>query len=169
MKNQAVTTQDFLNIAEDLRPLARDIARNLVPWSSVITKHGLSSEEFNTLLDSRVFIDVLNHERAIWESPESTPERIKLKGQHAVEEGMLDMAGLVSDPETNPTIRVKAFAELIRLAGTDNVAAGRASRDDRENKERFSISIHVGGESAPVCISGSMEEQEGEIFEAQAE
>ena len=170
MKNQALIDAQMVEDAiERLRPLAKDLAADLVPWKTMINKHRVTEQEFSDLLDNDIFLELLDEERATWDSPEHTAERIRLKSQFAVEQQMLDVTNIVSDTDINPAIRLKAYAELIRLAGTDHVAAQRNAQGRSGEQERFSISIHLGEGRDPVCVSGSSSHEETPILDAEVE
>lgn len=147
-------------LKEDVRPLAKDIAKELVPWKVTVAKHGITETEFNDLLDTPLFQEVLTEECAKWKSPENTATRVQAKSQFSVEDGLLSISKIVGDPKVNPVVRVKAFSEMIKVAGTDNVATNRAQGGGGSRMDAFSISINLGGNKGPVRVSGSIESDE---------
>lgn len=152
-------------LKDEFRPLAKDLAKELVPWETTIDKHGLTTEQFSELLDAELFQELLTEERAKWKSPENTAARVMAKSQLNVEDGLLSIASIVSNPKVNPVVRVKAFSEMIKVAGTDNVAASRA-QGGTGRADAFSISINLGGNREPMRVSGSVEsEEDGEVQE----
>ena len=133
-------------LLEELRGLARDVAEELVPWQNVIAAHGVEEMDFVTLLNEPAFRELMLQEKAKWLSPENTGERVRKKSLYCVEDGLLALAGMVNDVDIHPSMRIKAYAELVRVGGADNVVAQRAKQaGGTEGRESFAISIHIGG------------------------
>lgn len=150
-------------LREELRPLAKDVVADLVDWQLIIGKYDMNAVEFSELLDLPIFQSLLTEEKAKWEAPENTARRIQMKGLMSVESSLLDISSIVGNPKLNPVVRVKAFSEMIKIAGTDNVAAAKA-QGGGSGKESFSVSIHLGGGQEPLCISGSTEDAQDAEF-----
>ena len=155
-------------LVEEMQDLAQDVAKELVPVKQILESRGLTEEEYSRIKAIPEYKDILQEEKAKWLSPENTNERIKAKGRYVVEDGMLSMSAIMKDPNVNPMVRIKAYSEIIRVAGADNAAVAKsaaAGGGGGDAREGISISINIGGQREQ--ISGFVPERaSGETIDA---
>lgn len=97
--------------------LARDILMQIDDPAGLAAAYGLDAAQWNALMAAPAFVDVLRRTKDDLMGAEGTMERIRRKAALVVEDTMLDMAEIVSDPKSTASARVSAFSEIRELAG----------------------------------------------------
>lgn len=147
-------TPDYLQLTASL---ATELAQQLSPPSEVFARAGLSQDDALKLLNSPEFQAMLKAAKAEWNAVGSTPERIKLKAQMALEELMLPQFRMAMDPKTPATARNDAFKSFERLA-----EAGKSSDvGGGGGGPKFVLNINLGEamQLTGTTIEGTAEEK----------
>lgn len=129
-------TPDYLQMTASL---ATEIAQQLSPPSEIFARAGLSKEDALKLLNQPEFQAMVKAAKSEWNAVGSTPERIKLKAQMALEELMLPQFRMAMDPKTPATARNDAFKSFERLA-----EAGKSGDGDAATGPKFVLNINLG-------------------------
>tara|TARA_R110000772_G_scaffold235182_3_gene346797 strand:+ start:13406 stop:13945 length:540 start_codon:yes stop_codon:yes gene_type:complete len=127
--------------------LAVDLASDIWPEAVVLQNHGLDPMAGATLLQSPWFKKMLDQARSDWGAISNAKQRIRLKAQVAIEEGIADVYAILSDKATPAAARVSAFKELKDLSG-----AGGPVNDGGSAATGPSVNIYLNG-GDPISIN----------------
>lgn len=97
--------------------LARDVAMQLAPGEYLAEQWGLTRQQWDVLRNSQTFIDMVRRATEELASSDGLAEKIRRKAALAVDNGLVDVVGIMTDPKASPNIRMTAFSELKELAG----------------------------------------------------
>lgn len=104
----------------DEQSIALDIARNQVgmrlPISELLTRIGISEQKFKELSQSQLFKNQVN---GFVKELEENGVSFQLKARIQAEEMLKTQWRLVHDPDTPPTVTVKAIENTVRWAGLE--------------------------------------------------
>jgi hypothetical protein len=134
--------------------LARDIVCELDSASALAASYGLTPVQWDALRRSPGFRQmVLDAKREIG-GPQGAVERIRRKAQLMLDQGcLLDLGGIVSNPNAPASARVSAFSELREVAGiTKDANRGLASGASAGPL----IVINLPGAGQPLTVGGTV-------------
>ena len=97
--------------------LARDVAMQLGTGEDLATHWGLGPHQWAALSVMPVFIDMVRKATEELASSDGLAEKIRRKAAVAVESGLVDVVGIMVNPQASPSLRLEAFSELKELAG----------------------------------------------------
>lgn len=153
-----------LDQLKDFSPLlAVDLASEIWGQTEVFRRHGLTEAEGEQLLGSTWFQEMLREARAEWTSLRGSKQRVKLKGQIALEEAIPLIYELITDSAIPATARVAAFKELKDVSGVSiGVAEGGPAGSGLP-----SVTIYLGTptEGPTVIVEGKKVAKEPETIE----
>jgi hypothetical protein len=116
--------------------LARDIARDIVPVTDILKTHHLSVQQYEGILNTKIFQTRLEEEVSSWAS--NGRERIAAKAMAIVEEGLLELFDLIHDRAQPMTAKIEALKFTAKLAAMEN----GATELDPDDKIVFNITIN---------------------------
>ena len=116
--------------------LARDIARDIVPIPDILKTHHLTVQQYDEILNSKIFQARLEEEVASWAA--NGRERIAAKAMAIVEEGLLELFDLIHDRTQPMAAKIEALKFTAKLASMEQ---GAVAVDDNE-KIVFNITIN---------------------------
>lgn len=121
--------------------LARDLAINMYPEEIILRKHGVTTDQLNTLNDNNFFQKLLEAAAAEWNSAKSMPQRLALEAQVLIEDAMPAIGGRMRNAtEPLPGV-VQALAAITKVAGIGENKAPQAAG------EKFTITINLGADT----------------------
>jgi hypothetical protein len=134
----AVTLNDVI-----VSQLAREIARDIVPFDAVLKKFRLDTATYERIFDLPFFQRRLEEELAVWNGSDSGSirTRIAAKAATVIEESLMEVFDLVHDKSQPLSGKVEALKFAARLASMGDGAAP----SDGDN--RVIINIRFGSES----------------------
>lgn len=106
---------DFLRHKAPL--LARDLAMQLGSGEELAKHWGLTPAEYATLTQMPAFTEMVRRATEELASPDGLAEKIRRKAAMAVENGLVDVVGIMVNPQASASLRLEAFSELKELAG----------------------------------------------------
>jgi hypothetical protein len=142
-----------LDQLKDLSPtLAADLAADLIPADDVFKRHGIGTQDANLLMGSEWFRHMVDEARSEWSSLKNSKQRVRLKGQLALEEAIPEIYHMIHDTDIPAAARVAAFKELKEVSG---VASG-TQENGNAGTGLPSVTIILGGASGnSVTIEGT--------------
>lgn len=96
--------------------LAAELATKLLPLAEILKRYGLTKDELKNKLADPQFKHMVTEFRREWHSPLSSRDRVKAKAALAVEDGLLELHRVFYDPDTNASVRLDAYKQLVQLA-----------------------------------------------------
>lgn len=96
--------------------LAAELGAKLLPTEEILKRFGLDVIDLRKLLQDPQFRHMVSDFRREWNSPMSAKDRIKLKALLMVEDNLLTLHTLFNNAQTNPTARLSAFDQMVKLA-----------------------------------------------------
>ena len=145
---------DALLLEDKLPVLARELAMGIYEVEDILTRYGISWDEFERIQGMGRFQKLLETTTVEWGSTLNTRERIKVKALAGVEDGLAGLFMSAKDTRETLASRVEAY----KLA---RVLAGIGEKDPNEiAPEKFTLTINVGDTSTvvgggPPVIEGS--------------
>jgi|JFJP01.1.fsa_nt_gi hypothetical protein len=97
--------------------LARDLAMQLGSGEDLAAHWGLTSAQWSALTSMPVFTDMVRRATEELASPDGLAEKIRRKAALAVDSGIVDVVGIMVNPQASASLRLEAFSELKELAG----------------------------------------------------
>lgn len=125
-----------------LLKLAREIAIDHETLPEILKRHGITSDRWESLQKSPVFLKILEAEVIAWHGAGNTHERTKLKAAALVEEWLPEANARIHDKDENLPAKVELGKLLARIAGmglNDATIAGGGG-------EKFSVTINLGAD-----------------------
>lgn len=122
--------------------LAREIASDIYEIEDIIKRHGLSREQFETILRNPHFTKLLEDAAIAWGEALNTPERIKIKSLTMLEDWLTTAYQILHEPKYSLRDKVELAKLVGRFAGM-----GEKGVMDTSGGERISISINMGDTS----------------------
>ena len=140
------------NIAQNLpeNQLATEIARGLDELPSILKRYGLNNQEFVRLSRDPTFRARFVEAKRAWEHPDAADVRIINKSRFAVEDCILVLYGLATDPEVAGMTRIEAFKQLARIAKVDG---GEPKESGAASGSQFVVNIAIGDEHMRTSIN----------------
>lgn len=126
-----------------LAALAAELGAKLLPTEEVLKRFGLTALDLKQLLQDPQFRHMVTDFRREWNSPMSAKDRIKLKALLMVEDNLLTLHQLFNNDLTNPTARLAAYDQMVKLADAApkrESAAGGGSQ--------FHLTLNLGSHAA---------------------
>lgn len=118
--------------------LVREIAVNMYPIEVILTKHGLTAEQYKTLETNEFFQKALNSAVLEWNSPQSTNKRLAMEAAIALEDALPNVAARMSKND-EPLSGVVEVAKLFaKMSGVGEDKTPQAP------SEKFKIIINLG-------------------------
>lgn len=155
-----VTEVETPTLEELIPAVARDVARDLLPRHEIATRHRITETAIARLESIPAFHRMVAAERAEWMAAENAKSRARLKAQHAVEESIVSIAGIVRDPKMPAAARVAAFTAL-KETGQFEKAPPEEARGGGPGG--FSITINLGDRSDAVTINNQSSGSEDDV------
>ena len=91
--------------------------------------------------------------KQFWESDTNSKERIAVKAQVMVEDYLLDLGRIFTNPDNNLANRLEAFNKLMKLAKVDGGEPKQESGGG--STQAINISIDMGAEKVTATIDAS--------------
>jgi len=143
------TLSDFNAVTDTDSRLAVELAVQIRPIPELLQNYGISKKELSRKLKDPLFRDMVRQAKTLWSSDLSIKERIRLKSQVLVEDSLLQIFGIVHNPENAIPAKLDAFKQLARVAEVDS-----PERSKSDTGSRFIVSINLGDSTRPVIIEG---------------
>lgn len=143
------TVTEFNALSDRDSRLAVEVAVQIRPIAEVLQAYSLSRKDLVRKLKDPMFRDMVKQAKSIWSSDLSIKERIRLKAQVCVEDSILEVFGIVHNPEMAVPAKLDAFKQLARVAEVDSPERGKG-----DSGSRFTVSINLGNQTGPVVIEG---------------
>jgi hypothetical protein len=118
--------------------MALELALRIKPASQIAEEYGISNTELAHRLKhdaafKQQFLDLLDE----WQHPLAAADRVRLKAAALAEDGLVELWGLFSNPDVNPSIKLDVHKHLSKLADVE------PKRDASEQGSRFSVTINL--------------------------
>jgi len=126
-----------------LAALAAELGAKLLPTDEVLRRFQLTPQDLRLLLQDPQFRHMITDFRREWNSPMSAKDRIKLKALLMVEDNLLTLHQLFNNDLTNPTARLAAYDQMVKLA---DAAPKRESA--AEGGSKFHLTLNLGAHAA---------------------
>ena len=129
--------------------LAAELAAGIYEPSEVFDTFGLTTDEARAMLATPAFQAMVKQASAEWKALDNTEKRVRYKALVSVEELMPTLFGVVSDMKNPASSRTDAFKTFMKLAALDRAEV------EGQSGQRFSISINLGADHAPIALQGT--------------
>lgn len=97
--------------------LAAELIANLRPRKDIAAAYGYTEAQLVARVRSdKGFRSVLRNTKEVWESDSNARERVRQKAALLVEDGLLDIYGILTDTQVTPNVRVQSFETLAKVA-----------------------------------------------------
>jgi hypothetical protein len=136
-----------------LRTLASELAKDIEDLPVILTRLGLTRDEYDVLCDTNMFRGMLEQAYHEWQGATNTGKRIKLKAAINIEEALPSMHAAIVNEKENLASRVKAFEVMARIGGLGNPEPPLASQG-----AMFQLTIHMADNSPPIILGQVVEE-----------
>lgn len=148
---------------KDLSPtLAAELAADLIPSEQIFAKHGMTMQQGFQLLTLDWFREMVADAKKEWASIKSSKQRLRLKGQLALEEAIPEIYRMIHNEEIPGAARVAAFKELINVSGVAASTEGVGSTTGLP-----SVTIYLGGpgdQGPTVTVQAASRVEEAEVL-----
>ena len=131
--------------------LAMELAIDISEVEVILDRYSITAADLRAKLGNPQFRAMVKDFKAVWNSDLSTKERIRVKSQVLVEDGLLDLHGIFKDDSISATARIDAFKTLSRVATTD-----APDKEGAAAGERVQISINIPGVEKPVTYEAEV-------------
>lgn len=118
--------------------LARELAMDVTDYQTVLTKLGISDEQWQELQTDHRFQTMLKEMVQAWGSAANTPERVKFKSAGMLEEALEEIYDRIHDHREPLSAKTELLKLVSRLAGIGN------ERVEGQVNEKFVLSINIG-------------------------
>lgn len=125
--------------------VAREFAIDHYTPEQIRERYGFPRNEWDILVNSPRFIQVLCTERAAWQSALNTPSRIKLKSAAVVEEFLPEAYRRLHDPKELLSAKVSLLAQIAKFAAIE--MGEKANSGDNSPNDKISININIGSDA----------------------
>ena len=141
--------------------LAREIAREIIPYDAILKKFKLDTQTYERVFDMPFFQRRLEEELAVWNGSDSTSirARVAAKAATVIEESLMEVYDLIHDKSQPLSGKVEALKFAARLA-----SMGEGNQVDTSEKIIFNISI--GGSTLKFETQRDPKVIDGEVTEA---
>ena len=140
--------------------LARDLALDMQPIEKIQEHLGISNAQLERFRNHPEFLRYLRDAMSEWNSAASTPDRVKLKSMHFIEEALPEFFARAHDPREPLAAKTRLLETIGRFAGMGGLADGVVSG------EKLSVTINLGGDQT-LRVEKSMSPQRGTIVDAE--
>lgn len=123
-----------------LTELARALAVNLQPEEEILTRFGIAAEDLARLRKNEFFKNALENFTQEWNSPLTTPQRMKIKSAMILEDSLPTLAQRMVDNQEPLRDSIEAAKLFAKMGDIGEQKNGIASA------ERVSITINIGTE-----------------------
>ncbi|MFI5397586.1 MAG: hypothetical protein ACHQ9S_18775 [Candidatus Binatia bacterium] len=135
--------------------LAWELASDITPVSDLLTRYGISLNDFKKKLKDPMFRGAIREAKSIWKSELNTQQRIRVKAALMAEDSLLDVFAIVKNESQPAAMRLEAFEKLLKSADL----VPKAGSKDQGNAGAFKINIILGSTPAEqVVINGHTQE-----------
>jgi len=107
--------------------LAMELVAQLRPREEVAQAYGLSNKQLMDKLRNPQFRTILKNAKEVWSSDNNVKERIRAKAGLLVEDSLLDIYNIVTNPNITPSVRNQSFSHLANVADVSSPDRGSAS------------------------------------------
>ena len=140
--------------------LARELAIDMQTVEKIQEHLGLSNAQLERFKSHPEFLRYLHDAMSEWNSAASTPDRVKLKSMHFIEEALPEFFARAHDPREPLSAKTKLLETIGRFAGMGGTAEGVVSG------EKLSVIINLGGDQS-LRVEKNMAPQRGVIVDAE--
>ena len=147
------TVSEFNALSDTDSRLAVELAVQIRPVNEILITYSATRSELVTKLKDPMFRDMVKQAKRLWSSDLSIKERIRLKALVCVEDSLVEIFGIVHNPDNALPAKLDAFKQLSRVAEVDAPERGKG-----ETGTRFTVEINLGDTVSPVIIEGSTNE-----------
>lgn len=131
--------------------LAAELVANLRSRKDVAAAYGYTPAELKAKFKDPAFRKVLQETKELWTSDANVKERIRAKAGLLVEDALLDIFHIITDPEVNASTRVSSFDSLAKAADVASPSKGG------EGGSGFKVIINLPQQEEPVTIGSTYE------------
>lgn len=124
-----------------LRYLAMEIAKGIEEPKDILAKLKWSEEDYQEIIGTRVFKDMLAQYTGEWQSASNTKKRVELKSAVNIEAALPDFYAAMINPNEPLMARVKTLevlGKIARLGGGEPVQGGGVG-----GGQHFKLEIHM--------------------------
>jgi hypothetical protein len=140
--------------------LARELATDMQPIERIQENLGIDNTQLARFKAHPEFLRYLHDAMSEWNSAASTPDRVKLKSMHFIEEALPEFFARAHDPREPLAAKTKLLETIGRFAGMGGTADGVVSG------EKLSVIINLGGDQS-LRVEKTMAPQRGTIVDAE--
>lgn len=119
--------------------LAAELGAQLLPMPEILKRFEIDKDTLKALLKDPQFRHMVIDFRREWNSPMSAKDRIKLKSLLMVEDNLLTLHQIFNNANTNPTARLSAFDQMVKLAD-----AQPKKESDGSGGSHFHLTLDLG-------------------------
>lgn len=134
--------------------LAMELIANLRPREDIAHAYGYSVTELAAKIKKdKGFRTIINEARRIWESDDNAKARVRAKAALLIEDGLLDIYSILTDPTVTPNVRVSSFESLAKVAdvSTPTKEGGGGG---------FRVVINLPEKGSPVAVAPIIEHED---------
>jgi hypothetical protein len=156
-----VSSKEVSHIGRELPlvKLAREIAMDIQPIESILKQYSITDERWEELQRNARFKALVDSESEAWNSAVNTHERVKLKAAAMMEEWLPELNNRLHDLEETLPAKIEGGKMLAKIAGM-----GERVANEGPVGERFTVTINLGAQAAPIEIS---KELPGKVIEGE--
>lgn len=132
--------------------LARELAMDLRPIETILKDHGITAKDLENYMKRPRFKALVTEAGNAWQAVTNTSERIRLKAQAIVEEGLPEMFKRLHDRGDPLSSKVELLKTLTKMAGVSGV------EQEAQLGNKVSITINMG-DALPVTAQAVLPTQ----------
>jgi hypothetical protein len=123
-----------------------DMAQQIHDFATIADRYGWDDDKamLAYMIAHPVICRRIAEQRAVWESDENVIERVRRLAGYTILEALPNTAGVMFDPNNNPSLRIEALKAHARIAGLDGARPpeGRgAPGETGPTAAKFSVEI----------------------------
>jgi hypothetical protein len=137
--------------------LANELAAQLLPTSEVLNKFNLTKPQLKELLQNAQFKQMYLEAKAVWESGTNSKQRIAAKAAMMAEDSLLEIYGIIHDPDNGAPAKIDAFKQISTLADLYP-----KKESEGGSGEKFSITINLPEQTSrkPIVLEAEIDQLE---------
>jgi hypothetical protein len=120
--------------------LAWELAAEITPVKDLLTRYGMTPDEFKKKLRDPMFRIAIREAKSIWKSDLNIQQRIRVKASFLVEDSLLDIFAVIKNESQPAAARLEAFEKLLKTADL----VPKAGKGDASTAGAFKINIILG-------------------------
>jgi hypothetical protein len=144
-----------------IRQLVNEIAKDILELDEILIHVGITRAEYDKLLESKAFVEVLNQAQLEWKGADNTFKRVRATAGIITEELMQHVFFTARDGNDPLLQKVRALEAIAKIGGYGSPEPAAGSLMHGQLSNVFNLQINYpGGQSQTVSIGATVIEGE---------